>query len=271
MLREAARNIILPRFRHLASTDVERKQSPTDPDDVVTIVDREVESALSRALVEHLPGSVVIGEEATHANPAILNLLHGDAPLWLIDPIDGTRNFVAGDDQFAIMLGYAVAGRTTCGWIFFPARDELFVAEEGSGARFNGRKIVVPPAAAAKVPRGVMHVRYMPAQLKAQALGASGLFRAELDARCAAIEYTDILRGSRDFAVYYRLLPWDHAAPALILTEGGGLSVHLDEQPYALRSNDQVTIVAGHIETAERIRTWFIGDGPAAHSASAAG
>jgi fructose-1,6-bisphosphatase/inositol monophosphatase family enzyme len=64
------------------------------------------------------------------------------------------------------------------------------------------------------------------------------------DSVCAAVEYTEILRGDKDFAVYYRLLPWDHAAPAHILTEAGGSVAHLSGRPYTVRSAHQVTIVA---------------------------
>mgnify|MGYP000620828935 CR=1 FL=1 len=60
----------------------------------------------------------------------------------------------------------------------------------------------------------------------------------------AAVEYTDVLRGRKDFVIYYRLLPWDHGTPALILTEAGGMVVHMDGAPYTIASPNQVTVVA---------------------------
>jgi fructose-1,6-bisphosphatase/inositol monophosphatase family enzyme len=73
----------------------------------------------------------------------------------------------------------------------------------------------------------------------------------------AAIEYAAILRGEKDFAIYYRLLPWDHAPGTLALTEAGGAAVHLDGRPYTPLSTDQVTIVAATPRLAATIRTWL--------------
>lgn len=74
---------------------------------------------------------------------------------------------------------------------------------------------------------------------------------------CAAIEYTDILRGRGDFVIYYWLLPWDHAAPAIILTEAGGLVSHVSGRSYTARSESQLTIVARDVVTAAQLRTWL--------------
>jgi len=258
LLIEVGRDLILPRFRRLDPGDVERKHTATDPDDVVTVVDRQAEARLTESLLSLLPGTPVIGEEAVHARPEILEGLGSDGPVWLLDPIDGTRNFVAGDDGFGIMLAYVTGGEAQAAWILLPARDELFVAEAGSGAFFNGTPVKVAVKEPPPLLRGVLHVRYMPAGLKASITStARGRFRVESDARSAAVEYMDILRGSRDFAVYYRLLPWDHAAPALILSEGGGRCEHLGGDPYRPRSPDQVTIVASSSRIADRVRGWF--------------
>ncbi len=258
LLVEVAQSVILPRFRRLAPGDVERKRTATDSEDVVTVADRQAEERLSQALVSAIPGSVVIGEEATHAQPEILSRLSSDGPIWLLDPIDGTKNFVAGDDGFGIMLAYVTAGEARAAWILLPARDELFVAEAGSGASFNGTAIKTAQWRAGQPVRGTVHSRYMPGPVRALVtMKSEGRFVPEYDARSAAVEYMEILRGAREFAVYYRLLPWDHAAPGLVLTEGGGCSTHLSGRPYAPRSEDQVTIVASDAAVAEEVRGWL--------------
>ena len=66
-------------------------------------------------------------------------------------------------------------------------------------------------------------------------------------------EYTDILAGLSEFVIYYRLLPWDHAAPALILTEGGGRAGHVSGQPYTARSEHQLTIVARDVGVVDQL------------------
>lgn len=103
-----------------------------------------------------------------------------------------------------------------------------------------------------------MFVRFMPDALRARVrAAASGHYDEAPHAGAAAVEYTDILRGRKDFAVYYRLHAWDHGAPALILTEGGGCVEHLDGTPYSVRSPNQITIVAHTPQVAEEVRSWL--------------
>jgi fructose-1,6-bisphosphatase/inositol monophosphatase family enzyme len=73
----------------------------------------------------------------------------------------------------------------------------------------------------------------------------------------AAIEYTEIARGRKEFAIYYRLLPWDHGAPALVLRESGGSVEHMDGQPYSVRSAHQITLVGRDSEMVQRLRGWI--------------
>jgi len=258
LLVEVGRDLILPRFRSLRPEEIERKHTPADPDDIVTAVDRQAEERLTKELLSLAPGTAVIGEEAVHAEPAILDQLASDDPVWLLDPIDGTRNFAAGDDGFGIMLAYVARGETRASWVVLPARDETFVAEAGSGARRNGQAMRVPTPGG-RTARGAIHPRYMPVETRLSAeRHAAGGFQSGPDTKSAAVEYTQILAGARDFAVYYRLLPWDHAAPALILVEGGGVVVHLDGRPYTPRSADQVTVVAGSAAVASVVSGWFV-------------
>jgi fructose-1,6-bisphosphatase/inositol monophosphatase family enzyme len=231
--------------------------SGVDPDDIVTVVDRQVEERLSIGLTELVPAASIIGEEAAHRRPELLDLLASDGPLWVIDPIDGTKNFVRGDDGFGIMVAFVMDGHVQAAWISLPARKQTFVAEAGSGAFLNGVRIRVPRDSV-EVFRGNLLVRYMPAALRQAVTDAMREhFRDAPRAGCAAIEYTDILRGESEFVVYYRLLPWDHAAPACILTEAGGRVVHLDGSVYTARSKNQLTIVARDAFVANQVRAWL--------------
>src|SRR4029077_18012970 len=135
-------------FCRLSGDDVEDKATPGDPKDLVTIVDREVETHLSKALSAFTPLAAVIGEEAAHRRPELLRLLASDQPLWVIDPIDGTKNFVAGDNGFGIMVAHVVKGSARAAWLILPARSQTFVAEAGSGSFLNGKRIRVPAASA---------------------------------------------------------------------------------------------------------------------------
>lgn len=254
LIAEAAATLILPRFRHLRPEDIEDKSPSADRQDLVTAVDRDVEAWLTQQFARLDPGATVVGEEAVHARPDLLAATASDAPVWIVDPIDGTKNFARGDDGFGVMVSRVAAGKTLAAWIMLPARGAMFVAEAGSGAWLNDQRVRVPSGRPPDMPRGSLFVRYMPPAVRTHVTDvATRRFEILADSACAAVEYTDILRGHKDFAVYYRLLPWDHAAPALVLTEAGGSVDHLDGSPYTVRSANQVTIVARGAEVAAEI------------------
>src|SRR3546814_18101871 len=103
---EIAAEDVLPRFQALAAHEIHEKAAG----EVVTVVDVAVEKRLTARLTDLLPGSLVVGEEAVHAEPALMDQLASDAPVWILDPIDGTRNFAHGRPVFAIMVALAQGG-----------------------------------------------------------------------------------------------------------------------------------------------------------------
>jgi fructose-1,6-bisphosphatase/inositol monophosphatase family enzyme len=255
LIEEAAQRLVLPRFCRLSGNDVESKATPGDPEDMVTIVDRDVEMHLSKALAALTPSAAVIGEEAAHHRPELLRLLATDKPLWVIDPIDGTKNFAVGDSSFGIMVAYVVEGQAQAAWVLLPAKGQTFIAERGSGAFVNGERIRIPSTVSGSPLRGAVLVRYMPQGLGQMVIEAlQGRVQTKQPLGCAAMEYTDILRGRGEFIIYYRLLPWDHAAPALIVTEASGHVTHCNGQPFTPRSENQLTIVARDVRTADQLR-----------------
>jgi len=145
LLHEAAETFVLPRFDRLAEHEIERKPSANDPEDLVTVVDHEVETFLSNALPS-IAAAAVLGEEAADHRPDRIGLISSDEPLWIIDPIDGTKNFAAGEDGFGIMVAYVVGGEARAAWILLPARRQLFVAEVGGGAFLNSAPIRTGPS-----------------------------------------------------------------------------------------------------------------------------
>ena len=255
---QVTQELILPRFRRLSSSQIELKWTPDNPRDVVTVVDRAVEAHLSNALRTLAPGSVVIGEEAVHDDPELLRLLHEDAPVWLVDPVDGTRNFAAGDDRFGVMISWVLSGQTRAAWIALPARGETYVAEAGAGAYRNGVRIQVEAADPLRMPRGALMSRYMPAEVRTQVISSlEARFEESAPSGCAAIEYTDLIARRGDFVIYFRLHPWDHGAPALMLHEAGGRVVHLDGSAYTVRSGNQITLAAADRALSADLLAWL--------------
>jgi fructose-1,6-bisphosphatase/inositol monophosphatase family enzyme len=263
LLHEVARQDVLSRFRALRAGDVCGKPSRWDPEDVVTVVDRLVEKRLEESLPALLPDSRVVGEEAVHERPELLTGLAGGSPTWLLDPIDGTKNFIRGSDGFGLMLALVRSSITLAAWILLPARQQLFVAERGRGATLNGQRLRLDADLAAASPRGILHTDCMPADLVARLRQAShGHYRTLPNTGAACVEYASLLQGDMDFMAHGNLEPWDHAPGALLLAEAGGRVEHLDRRPYRLARGQTVLLACRGDQTAATVRRWFDELGP---------
>ena len=138
LIRRTAEEKILPRFRNLGAGDVVEK-GPGDP---VTIADTEAEEMLAGLLSEAYPDTLVIGEELVSRNPAALDALLGDKPVWVIDPVDGTLNFSEGVPVFGTILAYVAGGEIRGGWLHDPINDVTVAAALGGDASAGPRGIL---------------------------------------------------------------------------------------------------------------------------------
>lgn len=220
ILRDVAEQIILPRFQKLEDGDIREK----NPGDLVTVADTEAEAVLSERLCTLLPGSQVVGEEAVAVDAAILDRLERPGAVWILDPVDGTRNFVHGRDKFAVIVALVLDGRTVQGWIHDPLTGRSAIAEEGAGAYLQGQRLRLahPPAldrmAGSVGPRHPAGLAHRVGRLTCQG--------------STAHDYLDLLDGGLHFAYFRRLHPWDHAAGILMHAEAGGVSAYLDGEAY---------------------------------------
>lgn len=250
-IREVAAQVVLPRFRQLAEGEVTEK----GPGDLVTVADVETERALTSFLAGHLAGSTVIGEEAVAADPRLLDAARSLDQVWVIDPIDGTANFVAGSPDFAVMVALIEGGATTASWIYQPVTDRMFTAVRGGGAFVDGHPLARPPAPVDLADlHGVIVGRLLEPGARARAngrLAAVGLMSANRSA--AGINYPDVAEGGVDFVVYWRTLVWDHAPGALLVEEAGGRVARLDGSPYEPWSDRTGLIVAADPATHARV------------------
>ncbi|MDP9127576.1 MAG: inositol monophosphatase, partial [Pseudomonadota bacterium] len=137
IIKDVALAEITPRFRKLAEGDIEMK-AVNDP---VTVADKQTEIKLTERLTQMLPGSVVVGEETFAKDNAVMSLIDGDAMVWVIDPIDGTRNFVAGLPEFAVMVALVDRRKTIAAWIHDPNSGDTIMAEKGGGVWLRGKKL----------------------------------------------------------------------------------------------------------------------------------
>lgn len=219
ILNEAVTTEILPRFRALAEGDVFEK----GPGDLVTVADRRSEELITRRLRD-IADVPVVGEEATAADPKLPAALAEAPAAWLVDPVDGTANFVAGSDRFAVMVAYVVGGETAAAWIVHPRLGHTYVAEKGSGAFRDGRRVRRAPAGTdpAKL-RGDALTRFLSAAEREHVAAAIPRFAEVGQAtKCAGVDYARLVDGERDFILFHRTLPWDHAPGSLLFSEAGG-------------------------------------------------
>ncbi|MEU4422749.1 inositol monophosphatase family protein [Actinoplanes sp. NPDC024001] len=244
LVREVAQTIVLPRFRRLAADEVQQKA----PGDLVTIADQESERALARGLTALLPGSLVVGEEAVAADPAVRDLIGGGGAVWIVDPVDGTNNFAAGRTPFCVMVALVRDGETAAAWILDVVDDHLTVAEAGSGTYRDGVRVKTrtdDPGAAAL--HGVVSHKYLPEDLgnrvRANAAGLGGYTAGK---HCAGYEYPAIATDEQQFGMFWRILPWDHTPGSLIVREAGGVVRHLDGAEYRPTNRQRGLLVAAN-------------------------
>lgn len=232
LLRETAAAVVLPAYRRLSAADVRRKPDGT----LATVVDDRAEARLAAGLRALLPGAAVVGEEAADADAAVPEALAGPDFVWVVDPLDGTANFVAGTGPFAMLVALCRAGVTEAAWLYDPPADRLWSAVRGGGAFRDGAPARIPavPAAPRSRLRGAVPGRWLPRALAGRLAGAD--FGALLPGlRCAGHEYLALVTGAQDFALFWRTKPWDHLAGALLLSEAGGRVAQLDASPYDAR------------------------------------
>ena len=228
IITETAASVILPRFQSLAAHEVMEKKAG----DLVTVADLEAEILLETRLIDLAPGSVVVGEEAVHGDATVLGRLGGDAPLWIVDPVDGTANFAAGRPIFGSVVAYLEGGEVLAGWIHMPVKGTTAVAVKGEGVRCEGQEIGVSPIVPLEEMTGLLNLGYFEPEQRALIQERSQRFASIETQRCASHNYYSLALGIRHFSLYRRLWPWDHAAGVLIHEEAGGFSALLDGSPY---------------------------------------
>lgn len=234
LLRRVAKAEILPRFRHLAAGAVRVKSSPLD---LVTDADVAAEVMIASELLARYPHALIVGEEAAAVDPHVLDGLASADLAFVIDPIDGTSNFAAGMGLFGVMLAVVAQGEVVAGIIYDPLADDSAIAVKGEGAwRVDalGRRTRLQVAAAAPFEEmiGTLSWRYFPIEQRPSILAAATGFGGNFDFRCAAQQYRLMASGNCHFMLYYRLMPWDHAAGYLLLREAGGYAAMLDGREY---------------------------------------
>jgi fructose-1,6-bisphosphatase/inositol monophosphatase family enzyme len=231
LVRHVAATVVLPSYQHLQASEISEK----GPGDLVTVADRRSEEALTAGLLDLLPGSVVVGEEAYAADKSVLDRIGGEAPAWIVDPIDGTANYAAGRGPFCLMVALVDTDGPAAAWIYDPIDDLMGYAVAGGGAFLDDMRVEPATPLPPERLRGVAAATYYPADLRAKVGAGHGrLGEVTAGQRCAGREYLDLLAGKQQFAMSWRTWPWDHAPGALLVREAGGVVRRLDGVEYVI-------------------------------------
>jgi myo-inositol-1(or 4)-monophosphatase len=244
----AGGNFIMRHFERSDQLVVERKSR----NDFVTQVDRGAEQEILAIIRKAYPQHAILAEESG---------AQGDNDVtWIIDPLDGTTNFLHRIPHFAVSIGIQVRGRLEHGVIYAPCTQDLYIASRGSGALLNNRRIRVSNCKdldQALVGTGVPLREeylggYLP-MLQRVASQTAGVRRAG----SAALDLAYVAAGRFEGFWEYNLKPWDIAAGIVLVQEAGGVVRELGtENPDPLDSGD---IFAGNSKLAEHLHALLKG------------
>ena len=228
LIAEVAATEIQPRFRKLAA----HEQREKGPGDIVTIADERAEAAMTPRLMELVPGSIVIGEEAAAKDAKLVERLLHDQVAWIVDPVDGTANFAEGIPDFVSMVALVRGDELIASWIHLPMTGHTAIAEHGAGATYDGARIP-RLARTSDALAGVVGVgKFSAPSLHPRAEALRKQVKQIKSLRCAGLDYLRLARGELDFILFGRAWPWDHAPGALLVEEAGGVAGHGDGSPY---------------------------------------
>ena len=210
-----AGNIINRAARNLDIVIVKEKAAS----DFVTEVDHEAEQAIIRTLREAYPDHSILAEESGASGRSDYQ--------WIVDPLDGTTNFLHGFPQYAVSIALRHKGIVTQAVIYDPSRNDLFTATRGRGAYLNDQRMRVSKRVQLRSSligtgfpfRQFDHLDVYVAALREMMRGAAGVRRAG----SAALDLAYVAAGRLDGFWEFGLSPWDMAAGALLITESGGL------------------------------------------------
>lgn len=219
-------------------------QVKSNPHDLVTEVDQGAERLIRKLLKTYFPNHIIFGEEEAGAEDpeSRVKEIAKEEYVWIVDPIDGTSNFIQGFPFYSVSIALAHRGELIVGVVYDPSRDELFVAEKGKGAYVHGQKMRVsqedhltssllatgfPPDRERAQPMVLRQMNeLLPKVRNIRTLGSAALMLAYVAAGRLSGFWEPALKA------------WDVAAGALLVQEAGGKVSGMDGGEYGLHVTD---------------------------------
>ena len=234
MVARVAAQEIMPRFGRLQQHQVHAKTSAFD---LVTEADEAAEAAITTWLRTSYPMARVLGEEAVARQPALLHHWAGTGLAFVVDPLDGTKNFASGLPLFGVMVAVVVDAQVVGAVIHDPVtRSTAYALRDGGAWMVDADGGSQPLHVAEPVPvheiQGIAGTNFLPEPVRSTVSGNLSKLSVTNWFRCAAHEYRLAAAGHCHILFYNKLMPWDHAAGWLLHREAGGYSAHFDGTPY---------------------------------------
>ncbi|MCM3341848.1 inositol monophosphatase [Paenibacillus sp. MER TA 81-3] len=216
--------------------------------DLVTEVDKGAEQMIRKLILTHFPQHAILGEESvepgSEASKRALEQAQEEEYLWVVDPLDGTTNFVHGFPFYSVSIALAHRGEVIVGIVYDPMRDELFVAEKGKGAYVHGNRMQAAPES--KLSESLLASGFPTERDRALPGNLAGInalapqVRNIRTAGSAALHMAYVAAGRLTGFWELNLNAWDLAAGSLLISESGGQITDTFGKPYHLGVRDVV-------------------------------
>ena len=243
--------IILKYYKNLSSKHINTKSSD---DDYVSIADKESEIYIVKNLIGFLNINQYIGEETSYSNKDDYKSLEKNALYWVIDPIDGTKNYINGKNEFCSMISLVFNSIPIASFVYYPLKNLLVYAFKGFGAysvEIKTKKIIqlrIRQDSFANIV-GSGGTKGIQEPLRQKVLQNLRRYTNRLFIGSAGIEAIMLASNETQFVFHGRVTPWDHSPLDLIIKESGGCVYMLNDKaefnifsrgPILAASNDQI-------------------------------
>lgn len=220
VVREVAQTEVMPRFLAVAACE-------KDDGTMLSEADLAAQAAFAR-LLPQIADCPMLGEEMGETEQRDL-WLHHHENLWIVDPIDGTTNFVNGFPHFALSAALFARGRPQLGVVFNPVSGECFYAERGKGAFLNGRRLPLA-VREKKLNRAIagVEIKYLRSGKLSSRMNILSPVSSIRSLGCSTLDWCYLASGRMDVYVHGGQKLWDYAAGSLIFEEAGGLLATLE-------------------------------------------
>lgn len=215
--------------------------------DLVTDADLASESAVRSVIGGQYPEHGILGEEAAAAEQLDREYC------WVVDPLDGTTNYVHGFPCYAVSVAAAHKGRLLAGVVYDPLAEECFTATAAGGARLNGQPIST--TSCTEVGASLLAISF-PAHLTLESVDLQAFLRVAPACQAirrtgsAALNLAYVACGRLDGHWAHEIHPWDSAAGVLLVQEGGGVATGSDGRPFELAAGHYLTASTGELHAA---------------------